>query len=213
MPVHRSLLAPELARHHAHHGAVVVGDFRNVRRLDVLISRIHHLLMRRQVGPELEAVHAPFGIALRHFLVHDAAARGHPLHVARAQRAFVPQAVAVVHGALEHVGDGLDAAVRVPGESLEEVLGALVAEVVEQEEGVELLGLPEPEGATKLHSGAFQRGRGFDDSLHRSDRHLSSMGPAPRNGVAPANLGSLARGARFRRIERRSRPPVPAAMI
>ena len=113
----RAPLAPELAAHDAHARAVVVDDLGNVGGLDVLVARRRHLQRRGQVGPELEAVHAALRVALRHFLMHDAAARGHPLHVAGAERAAVAEAVAVLDGAGEHVGDGLDAAVRMPGEA------------------------------------------------------------------------------------------------
>ena len=75
-------------------------------------------------------MHAARVIALGHFLMEDAAPRGHPLHVAGTHRAAVAEAVAVLHGAVQHVGDRLDATVRMPRESREIVLGMLVAEVV-----------------------------------------------------------------------------------
>ena len=71
--------------------------------------------------------------------------------------AAVAQAVAVLHGAGQHVGDRLDAAVRMPRESREVVLRAFVAEVVEQQEGIEGLGVPEAEGPPQLHPGALDR--------------------------------------------------------
>ena len=61
------------------------------RRRHVLVARRRHLQRRRQVGPQLEAVHAALRIALRHLLVDDAAAGRHPLHVARAERAALPR--------------------------------------------------------------------------------------------------------------------------
>ncbi len=51
-----------------------------------------------------------------HLLVHDAAAGGHPLDVAGADRPRVADAVLMVYLAREHVRHRLDAAVRVPGE-------------------------------------------------------------------------------------------------
>ena len=47
----------------------------------------------------------------------------------------------------------------------------VVAEIVEQQERVELAGLAEAEGAVQLHAGAFHGGRGLDDPLDRSDGH------------------------------------------
>ena len=86
----------------------------------------------------------PLRIALRHLLVHDAAARRHPLHVARAEAAAIAEAVAVIDRAGQDVGDRLDAAMRMPREAREVILGPLVAEIVEQQERIELLVLPKP---------------------------------------------------------------------
>ena len=52
-----------------------------------------------------------------HLAVHDAGAGGHPLHVAAAEAGGGAQRVAVVDQALPHVGDRLEAAVRVGREA------------------------------------------------------------------------------------------------
>src|SRR5882757_10128430 len=96
--VDRSSLAPEVAADHPHPRAVVVNDLRDLLGRDILVARIGHLERGGKIGPELEAVHAPARVALRHFLVEYPAARGHPLHVASAERALVAEAVAVIHG-------------------------------------------------------------------------------------------------------------------
>ena len=165
---HRPALAPEVADHDPHARPVVVGDFGNVLREDVLVARLGHLQRRRQVRPQLEAVHAALRIALRHLLVQDAAAGRHPLHVAGAQRAAIAEAVAVIDGAGEDVGDRFDAAMRMPREPGEVVVGALVAEIVEEQERIELAGFAEAEAAVQLDAGAFHGRRGFDDALNRS---------------------------------------------
>jgi hypothetical protein len=95
----------------------------------------------------------------------DAAAGGHPLHVARAERALVAEAVAVLDVAGEDVGDRLDAAVWVPREAFEVVLRHVVAEVVEKKEGIEVAGIAEAEGAAEMNSGAFDRGAGLTERL------------------------------------------------
>ena len=95
-------------------------------------------------------MHPALRVALGHLLMEDAAARGHPLHVAGAEAAAVAEAVAVLDGAGEHVGDRLDAAVRMPRKPGEVVLGIVVAEVVEQQERIEVRGLAEAEGALQL---------------------------------------------------------------
>ena len=106
-----------------------------------------------------------------------------------ADGAVVAHAVAVLDGAGQHVGDGLDAAVRVPGEAGQVVLGNVVAEIVEQKEGIEIGGIAEAERAAQVHAGAFQRGFGLDEPLDRSDGHVSlqnkSLATRPRR--APPN--------------------------
>src|SRR6185437_12166454 len=121
--------------------------------------------------PELEAVHAALGVPLRHLLVHDAAARRHPLHVAGAERAFVAEAVAVVDRAGQDVCDRLDAAVRMPREAGAVVVRPVVAKVVEQKEGIEIVGFAEAEGAPQLDAGALRGGLRLDDALHGADGH------------------------------------------
>ena len=118
-------------------------------------------------------MHPALGVALRHLLVQDAAARRHPLDVAGAERAAVAETVAVLDGAVEHIGDRLDAAVRMPREPGEVILRAVVAEIVEQEERVEGLGLAEAEGAVELHPGAFRMRLGLDDLVDGSQGHLT----------------------------------------
>ena len=74
----------------------------------------------------------------------------------------------MIDGAGEDVGDRFDAAMRMPREPREEILGTLVAEIVEEKEGIELAGFAESEPAMQLHAGAFHGRRGFNDALNRS---------------------------------------------
>jgi len=103
-------------------------------------------------------VHTALRIALRHLLMHDAAARSHPLHVAGAERAAIAKTVAVLDRAREHIGDGLDAAMRMPGETGEIIGRPIVAEIIEQQERIGLLGVAKTESAAQLHAGTFDRG-------------------------------------------------------
>ena len=152
-------------------GTVVVGDFWNFGGLDFLVAGRGHLEGGGEIGPELEAVHAASVVALGHFLVNDAAAGGHPLHVAGGDGALIAHAVAVFDGAGEDVSDGLDAAMRVPGEAGEVVLRDIVAEVVKEKEGIEIFGVAEAEGTAEVHAGALAGGLGFDDALDGADGH------------------------------------------
>ena len=81
-------------------------------------------------------MHAAGRVAFRHLLVDDAAACRHPLHVAGGDDARVAEAVAVLDVALQHIGDGLDAPVRMPGKTSEIMVGDVGAEIVEKQEGV-----------------------------------------------------------------------------
>ena len=94
-------------------------------------------------------------VALGHLLVQDAAAGRHPLHVAGGHFAFVAQTVAVLDRAGQHISDGLDPAVRMPGKSRQIIVWIVVAEIVQQQKRIEILGLAEPEGALQLYARAF----------------------------------------------------------
>src|SRR5579872_2372506 len=131
-------------------------------------------------------MHASARIALRHFLMHDAAARRHPLHVAGAERAAIAQAVAMLDGAGKYVGYRLDAAMRMPRKTGEIVLRSIVAEIVKQEERVGLLGLAETEGAAQLDPGAFDRRLRLHNAFNRTNGHSDAARAAaspPRSSV------------------------------
>src|SRR5262249_39427943 len=81
------------------------------------------------------------------------------------------EAVAVIDRAGEDVGDGLDAAMGMPGKAGAVVLGPIVAEIGEQEERIELARFAEAEGAGELDARAFPGRRRLDDPFHGSNRH------------------------------------------
>ena len=116
-------------------------------------------------------MHAPLWVPLRHFLVQNSASRRHPLHVASAELAAIAQAVAVIDGAGQHIGDCLDAAMRVPGETGAIIVGTIVTKIVEQQEGIEFAGVSEAEGAAQLDAGALDGWLRRHDTLHGSDGH------------------------------------------
>ena len=101
----------------------------------------------------------------------DAAAGRHPLNVAGGDGAAVAHAVAVLHGSGQDVGDGLDAAVRMPGKAGQVILGNVVAEIVEQQERIEVGRVAEAERPAQVHARAFQGGLGLDEPLDGSDGH------------------------------------------
>src|SRR5207247_1557898 len=75
----------------------------------------------------------------------------------------VAQAVTVLYRPVEDVGDGFDPAMGVPRKSGEVVLRVVVAEVVQQEERVELARVPEPERSAQPHARALDGGLRLSD--------------------------------------------------
>jgi uncharacterized ferritin-like protein (DUF455 family) len=115
--------------------------------------------------------------------VDHAAPGRHPLHAAVRDQAFVAGTVAVAHAPLDHVGNGLEAAVRVLREACDIVARLVAAEGVEHQERVEaaLQGLGQH--AVDLHAGAVHHElaaitrstpRGFGPRLSRSLHSSSS---------------------------------------
>ena len=66
-----------------------------------------------------------------------AAPGGHPLHAAVAEQALVARAVAVAHAAGKHVGDGLEAAMRMVRKAGDVVVRVVAAERVQHQERIE----------------------------------------------------------------------------
>ena len=64
------------------------------------------------------AEHGALSITARHFLMDDATAGRHPLHLTAMDDALVAHAVTVFHFTAQHVRDRLDPAVGMPGEAL-----------------------------------------------------------------------------------------------
>jgi hypothetical protein len=117
----------------------------------------------------LESVHAATFVSLRHFLMEYAASRRHPLHVAGSKRSAIAKTVAMRNGTGEDIGYGFDAAMGMPGKSGAVVIGAIIAEIIEQEEWVELLRFAESKGAVKLYTRAFERRLRLHDLFNGSN--------------------------------------------
>jgi len=71
------------------------------------------------------------GRALRHLPVKNSAAGRHPLHVTGTKRPAIPETVAMVHRPPQDIGDGLDAAVGMPGKPGAVIVRAVIAEIVQ----------------------------------------------------------------------------------
>jgi hypothetical protein len=62
-------------------------------------------------------MHAAARVTFGHFLVQNAASGCHPLNIARGHTAFIAERVAVRNFTRQHISDGLNAAMRVPGKT------------------------------------------------------------------------------------------------
>ena len=130
----------------------------------------------------VRAVYTPAPVAVQRVLVVT------DLHAARAEQAFVARRITVAHAAFEHVGHGLEAAVRMVGKTGDIVARVVGAEGIEHQERVEpplqVLG----QDTDELDAGAVLGGLAGDETLdvagccHGWDRH-GSKGSAD----APAN--------------------------
>src|SRR5690349_24930904 len=97
--------------------------------------------------------------------MQNAAARGHPLHITRAERSGIAQAVAVLHSAGKDVGDGDNSAVRMPWKSREIVGRNIVPKIIEEKKRIELVGLAESECSAQPYARSFDVWCCFDDFL------------------------------------------------
>src|SRR3546814_13544241 len=86
----------------------------------------------------------------------------HSFPTRRSSDLLVAVVVLVAHSAVEHVGHGLEAAVRMAGETGDVVLGLVGAELVEQQERIELRPRRAADDAGELDPGAVRRGGAAD---------------------------------------------------
>jgi hypothetical protein len=135
-----------------------------VASLEVAVPGRLHLAGGRQVEPELKAFHQALFL-LGQFGVDHAAARGHPLHAAVFEQALVAGAVAVAHAPGDHVGHGLEAAVRMVGKARDVVVGLVAAKGVEHQEGVEPVLQILREHAGELDAGPVRSRLAIDQPL------------------------------------------------
>jgi hypothetical protein len=114
-------------------------------------------------------MHTALLIALGHFLMENATTGSHPLHIASGHFAFVAQTVGVLDRTGEHIRDRLDPAMWMPGESRQVIFRILIAEVVQQQEGIEFLRFTEAESALQFHARALDRGLRLNDLFNWSE--------------------------------------------
>src|ERR1700693_2715955 len=127
----------------------------------------------------------------------DAAAGRHPLHIAGGDGTAVSHAVAVLDRSGQHIRDGLNAAVRMPGKARQIILGNVVAEIVEKEERISLLRVSKAEGAAQMHARALKSRLRLDQALHWAYGH---------DGLRSENVLMCDGGVRILRSERAAEP-------
>lgn len=79
--------------------------------------------------------------------------------------------------AFEHVGDGFDAPVGVPGEALDVLVRVVRTEIVQHQEWVEKRGFPAAEHPAQGHARALDHLLAMVDVSYLSSHHIS-FGPA-----------------------------------
>src|SRR5262245_41823963 len=119
--------------------------------------------------------------------MNDAAAGGHPLHIAGSDRAVISDAVAMLHRSSQHVGNRFNAAVRMPRKAFQVIFRHVVAKIVEQQEGIEIRRVAETEGAPQVYAGTFHGRFGFDQAFYGSNGH-GHLRLTPSNLARFANL-------------------------
>ena len=158
------------------HERAAVGrrDERDLAGAQVLVARRGQLLRGRQVDPQLEAVEqaAADDEPLRRLLdVEDAGAGGHPLRVAVGDDAAAAVRVRVLEDAVDHVGDGLEPAVRMPRRALRLARRVVhLAHLVEVDERVEVGEVHAGERAPDREALPFEAAR---RRCHAADRALA----------------------------------------
>ena len=124
--------------------------------------------------------------------VQDAAARGHPLGVAVGDQAAAAVGVLVPERAVDHVGDGLEPAVRVPGGAARLAWGVVdLAHLVHVDERVKGPQVNAREGAADRESLALEARRRGRDREHRPllGRRLVRLGdPGQKQDVLARSL-------------------------
>src|SRR5438094_375907 len=108
----------DVASNHPQQGSPIWrAEQRNRVGPNVLVARGHHLVARRQVDPQLQTVEQSTAgnQPLRGPLdMQNPGTSGHPLRITVGNDPTAAVGIAVLESTIDHVGDGLEAAVRVP---------------------------------------------------------------------------------------------------
>ena len=145
-------------------------------------------------------MHPSLDVALRHLLMKNPRAGGHPLDGAGSEKPLIAETVTMLDLALENIGNGLDAAVRVPGKALAVGVGIVIPEVVQEQEGIAHRRIGEPEGAVEMDAGTFDGRFGDGLALDRAERHGGLLAV----GTRCSEIGDRPSGLKATRVDRES---------
>jgi hypothetical protein len=108
-----------------------------------------------QVHPELKPTH-PAMYGLWHFLVNNPRPGSHPLDIPGTYNPGIPHAIPVFNFSFKHIGNGLDTAVRMPGEPGKVIMGVITGtEIVKHKERVKTWGFAITECPVKVYPSPF----------------------------------------------------------
>lgn len=112
-------MAVDVARNEAKQRATVgAGEQNNALAAEILVARGRKLVATRKIDPELDSMEKPAGhdeFFRRCFDVEEARACGHPLRITVGDDAASTMRVLVNKRTVNHVGNGFESAVWVPG--------------------------------------------------------------------------------------------------
>src|SRR5262245_1164766 len=117
----------------------------------------------------------------------NAAAGGHPLHIAGSDGGVIADAVAMLHRSSQHVGNRCNAAVRMPRKAFQVFCRQVVANIVEQQKGIEIRRVAETERAPQMYASTLHGRFGLDQAFYGSNGH-GHLRLTPSNLARFANL-------------------------
>src|SRR5882724_1990177 len=146
---------------------------RDLARGNVAVGRGFHFFLRWKIEPQLKAAHAAFAL-LGHLGVDDTARRRHPLYVAGTEVAAIAEVIFMAHAAVEHVGNGFEAAMRMCREAGHVVVRVIGIKLVEHQKRIYILAALATQTAAQFDAGAIGSGNRLDDMDQGAGAHLKS---------------------------------------
>src|SRR5689334_17013722 len=116
-------------------------------------------------------MHAAGRVSLRHLLMDDAAAGGHPLDITGSNGTVVPHVVTMLDGACQNISYRHYCTMRMPRKAREVIFWHVIAEIVEKQKRIEIRCVDEPERSEQMNARTLAGRFRIDQSLNGSNRH------------------------------------------